>query len=151
MIRYALICAHQHEFESWFSDSAAYDRLSAAGEVVCPICGDRHVRKAIMAPTIARTRSEPVEAKPAGIAGKGKAVAANLSDDMRQKLVALRREIEKTHDYVGDQFADEARRMHSGEIEERGIYGDATREEAQELIEEGVDIAPLPFASRLDA
>ena len=155
MIRYALVCSQNHEFESWFKSSEAFDILLCQAEVCCPVCGDAEVRKAIMAPAIARKAVRGKEAEPGtGRPEGGKAPpeqAACLTSDVREKLNALRQEIERTHDYVGDRFAEEARKMHFGEIEHRGIYGEATREQATDLAEEGVEVSPLPFIVRTDA
>lgn len=150
MIRYALVCSQQHEFDAWFNNSSGFDRLSQAGEVVCPVCADTTVRKALMAPAIggkAPARENAVEENKAEPSAEG----TSLTNDAHNKLAALRREIEETHEYVGNRFAEEARKIHFGEVEHRGIYGDATKEQARELVDEGVQFTPLPFPSRLDA
>ncbi len=140
MIRYALRCRNGHLFESWFRSAAAYDSLRAAGHVSCPDCGLAEVEKAPMAPQLrpARSANDPA-AQP----------APNAAEVARRRraeaLSALRREVEATSDYVGLRFATEARRMHTGEMPERAIHGEARPEEARALIEDGVPIAPLPF------
>lgn len=151
MIRYALLCSLKHEFDAWFSDSSGFDRLSEAGEVVCPVCSDTAVRKAPMAPAIGgRAPAKGKKAKEDGQATE-KEAGKELLNEADRKLQALRREIEQTHEYVGNRFAEEARKIHFGEVEHRGIYGDATKEQARELVDEGVRFTPLPFATRLDA
>jgi hypothetical protein len=138
MIRYALLCEHEHEFDGWFRSSAAFDEQAAAGGVECPACGTRKVRKALMAPGIAR-------------GGKKDADEAGKADPARQMLMmmtALRRHVEENCDYVGDKFAETARRIHYGEEPHRDIYGEATPEEARELVEDGVEVMPLPGMPR---
>lgn len=127
MIRYSLACVGEHEFEAWFSDSAAYDRQRKRKLVECPVCGSSDVRKQIMAPTV-RSSEKAVPAE---------VVAAKVAAEIRQH-------IETTHAYVGDKFADEARSMYYGETEHRPVWGEVTPEVAQELVEEGVPAMPLP-------
>ena len=141
MIRYALTCAADHAFESWFQSAAAYDRLAAAGHVTCPQCGSPEVSKALMAPRV-QTAARAPEAAPAG--GPQPMVAG----PMERALAELRRRVEENADYVGDSFAREARAMHEGEAPERSIYGEARPEEARALIEDGIGVAPLPFVPR---
>jgi len=131
VIVYSLSCNKGHEFEGWFRDSAAFDEQAQGGKLVCPSCGTRKVSKAMMAPAVSGTRkkSEP---------------SANELRQMRQFMTGLRKHIEQNADYVGPEFPEEARKIHYGEVEQRQIYGEATLEEAKELIEEGVDVAPLP-------
>lgn len=137
MIRYALKCAHEHGFEAWFSSSDAFDEQKARGLIECPHCGTAQVEKAIMAPMV-RT-SEAVENREAG---RLKAV--------REAATRIRQHVEQNFDYVGDGFAREARDMHDGFAPERPIYGEASREEIRELVEEGVPIAPLPVVKPLE-
>lgn len=132
MIRYALRCGNAHDFESWFASGAAYDTLRASGHVACPDCGDTNIVKALMAPRV-----------PA----KGNALTAPASDK-ETELAKLRDHVEQNSDYVGLNFAAEARAMHDGDKEARSIYGEAKPEEAKALIEEGVPVAPLPFVPR---
>jgi len=137
MIVYDLKCRDGHQFEAWFRDSAACDRQIAAGEVACPTCGAAQVQKAVMAPNLAR----------------GKARGPALQDDAaaaeaRKALVELRRQVEANCDYVGERFPEEARRIHYGETDPRGIYGESTREEAQALEEEGVKVGRIPWLPR---
>lgn len=136
MIRYSLRCGKDHDFESWFPSAEACDRLRAAGQVSCPICGDKDVMKTLMAPAV-RPARKAGEAAPA--------VLRQPQNDVEAALAELRRQIETQSDYVGVNFVAEARRMHAGEIEERSIYGEARLEEARALIEDGINVAPLPF------
>ena len=138
MIRYALKCAGDHRFDSWFQSAAAYDSLADAGPVACPVCGETTVEKAIMAPRVATGDSapEPV-AKERPLSGP--------AHPAEQMLKALREHVEKNSTYVGKRFATEARAMHLGEKAEGAIHGEASPEEARALIEDGVPIAPLPF------
>lgn len=129
MIRYALRCVGEHAFEAWFSNSAAYDKQHKRRQVECPVCGSREVSKQIMAPAVRDSgakRSKAEAAEMAKIAGE------------------VREHIAKTHDYVGDKFADEARAMYYGERQHRAVWGEVTPDVAKELHEEGVPAMPLP-------
>lgn len=143
MIKYALKCADGHEFESWFKDSSAYDSLAAADQISCAVCSSPKVEKMIMAPAIASDRS-PSLAKV-----QEKPLSAPQSPD-EAALAQMRKQIEANSDYVGKEFADEARRIHDGESDVRSIWGEATREDAQALAEDGIPVAPLPWISRRD-
>lgn len=134
MIHYALVCDREHEFDGWFASSDGFDAQVAAGEVLCPHCGSPNVMKALMAPNIAKGKAIAVETPP----------QAALAEKMSMMMLALKKHVEENCDYVGDAFAEEARRIHYGEAEHRDIYGEATLDEARELIEEGVEVAPLP-------
>jgi hypothetical protein len=126
MIRYALTCENEDAFEGWFGSSRDYDEQEAKGLVECPVCGSRTVRKAPMAPAIARRRdSVPPE------------VRAAVAEEVRKH-------IKENFDYVGDRFAKEARKMHEGDAPERPVWGEATADEARALLEDGVPVAPLP-------
>jgi hypothetical protein len=142
MIRYALTCAARHDFESWFQSSEAFDRLAEAGRVTCPTCGNPDVRKALMAPAVVGAGKLPDPA--------GDPVVADPPSpaEIERALAALRRQVEENSDYVGLNFAAEARRIHAGEAPERSIYGEAKPDEARKLIEDGVPVAPLPFVPR---
>lgn len=129
MIKYDLRCDKGDEFEAWFGSIADYDKQAEAGLVECPHCGSKHVVKAPMAPAVRTSRGQE--------ARKERAVAMAMAAKVREH-------IKENFDYVGDKFADEARKMHSGETEERAIYGETTPEEAKALIEEGVPASPLP-------
>ncbi|MGB0908621.1 MAG: DUF1178 family protein [Maricaulaceae bacterium] len=134
MIKYALICSHEHVFDVWFSKSSDYEDQLKAGYLSCPHCADTNIEKAIMAPNVSTSR------KKTEIASKQAASLAMVNAAAEK----IRKEIETNCDYVGDKFADEARAIHYGEKEERGIYGQATKEEAAALSAEGVTVAPLP-------
>ena len=152
MIRYALVCQQGHQFESWFQDSAAYDKQARRGLVTCPQCGSAKVEKAIMAPrlsTTAKKRPAPVEA-PVALSEAPPPTQAPVAmispqeHEVRAKLKELRDHLTKNADNVGTKFPEEARKMHYGEIAHRSIYGVASPEEAKELSEEGVEFHPLP-------
>lgn len=148
MIRYDLRCAGGHDFEAWFASSAAFDRQAEAGLVTCALCGSADVAKALMAP---RLTARGNKAKTGGAAPAGPAApmaAPGPAEKMRRMLEALRKEVETNSEYVGGRFAAEARSMHLGEVEQRAIHGEATREEAKSLIEDGVPVTPLPFLPR---
>ncbi len=142
MIKYALACEKGHEFESWFPDAAAYEEQARRGLVVCPECGSSRVAKAIMAPAVvgARAHTAPAEA-PAEVALLDRRQRA-----LREAVRALRREIEANTDDVGTKFAELARSMHAGDTPERAIRGQATGAEVEALLEEGVDVLPVPAA-----
>ena len=136
MIRYALNCSQGHEFESWFQSAEAFDKLHRAGMVSCAVCGGTDVEKRLMAPRIgAKSKAEPE-------AGRPLSAPAHPAE---QALAELKKKIEENSDYVGRDFAREARRMHEGEAPERSIYGEARVDEARKLVEDGVPVAPLPF------
>lgn len=138
MIRFTLKCSGSHEFESWFPSGDAYASQRAAQFVACPTCGSTEVEKSLMAPAIRPARSAPAAPPPKA--------APTLSVDPREAALAeLRRQVEANSDYVGLNFATEARRIHNGEAPERAIYGEAKPDEARRLIEDGVPVAPLPF------
>jgi hypothetical protein len=142
MIRYSLSCARGHSFDSWFQNAAAFDALRAAAQVACPVCGDTAVAKELMAPAVRPARQ--AEARIAAPAPTGGPLSAPQTE-LEAAIAALRRQIEENSDYVGLNFAAEARRMHAGEVPERPIHGEARPDEAKRLIEEGVPVAPLPF------
>src|SRR5215468_1332020 len=131
MILFELTCRRDHVFEGWFRDSGAYESQRKARKITCPVCGDTRIGKAPMAPRIAKSREAGGKAKEKGDR-KTAAAMAHAGDTMR-KLRNLREEIEANCDYVGPRFPEEARRIHYGESESRGIYGEASREEAASL------------------
>jgi len=146
MIRYALACDKGHTFESWFQDSAAYDRQAKRGLVSCPHCGSAKVGKAIMTPRLAGAKKRAPQADATAPAAE-KAPVAVLSPqekEIRAKLKELRDHLAKHADHVGPKFPEEARKMHYGEIEHRSIYGEASLDEAKSLAEEGIEFHPLP-------
>lgn len=144
MIQYALKCSKGHRFDSWFQSAEAYDKLSATGMVTCAVCGCARVEKAIMTPRVRPARSTQ-ESADAPQAESQEINVTSAPEDVKQVLAELRRKIEKNSVYVGPQFAAEARKMHLGEVPERSIYGEVKPDEAKELIEDGVPVAPLPF------
>ena len=152
MIHYALVCENGHEFESWFADSAAFDKQVKRKLIACPHCGSAKVDKAIMAPQVAsaKKRKAPAEAPvpAAAAATPEKAPVAMISpqeQEFRTKLKELCEHLTKNADNVGQKFPEEARKMHYGEIEHRSIYGEASPEDAKELAEEGIEFHPLPI------
>jgi hypothetical protein len=150
MIRYALRCDRDHEFESWFQSSSAYDAQVRRKLVTCPICGSAKVEKAIMAPRIVGKKGrahapEPAAAPPTEVQGEAPASLMMTQElELRAKLKELRDHVVKNADNVGEQFPHEARAMHYGDKEHRPIYGEASPEEAKAMIEEGIEVSPLP-------
>ena len=138
MIQYALKCSEGHSFDSWFQSAAAFEKLVEAGLVSCAVCGGTKVEKAIMAPRVSATRGD-VETKPAP------GPLSQPASPAEQAMAELRSKIERNSDYVGDKFASEARAMHTGDIAQRAIYGEAKFDDARKLVEDGVPVAPLPF------
>jgi hypothetical protein len=136
MIRFSLRCAVGHEFEGWFRNGEGYEAQQKAGEIACPECGDTCIEKALMAPSIGRSREAGPPISPA---------------QLRTALVELRRQVESGCDYVGPQFAEEARRIHYGESDPRGIYGEATEAESRELADEGIKFGRIPWIAPTDA
>ena len=162
MIHYKLRCAAAHEFEGWFQDSAGFDKLAQAGLVECTVCGSTQVERALMAPAVVSSRKKakpPVAPAPAPAAAPeppppsptGPQMAAGpIPAQLVAMLQRLRTEVEKSCDYVGKDFAEEARKIHNGEAEARGIYGEASDAEAEALAEDGIDVARLPWVPRAD-
>jgi hypothetical protein len=153
MIHYNLCCERGHAFESWFQSSAAYESQEKRKLVNCPVCGSAKVERAIMAPRIVgkkgRDKAEPapVAAAPTDSAAPAATPTPLLmaqERELRAKLKELRDHIVKNADNVGERFPNEARKMHYGDIEHRPIYGEASPDEARALIEEGVEVSPLP-------
>jgi hypothetical protein len=134
LIRFALICEHEHEFEGWFRSNDDFDTQKKRGFVDCPTCGSHKVQKALMAPAVSTARKQETIALAMGEAQK-QALA---------QLKAMAEKVRKNADYVGDKFAEEARKIHFGESDVRGIYGEATLEEAKSLAEDGVEFMPIP-------
>jgi hypothetical protein len=153
MIRYALHCDHGHEFESWFQSSSAYDSQVKRKLVTCPVCGSAKVDKAIMAPRIVGKKGrerpaappEPVAAPTTEAAPQGSTSLVMAQErELRAKLKELRDHVVKNADNVGERFPNEARAMHYGDKEHRPIYGEASPDEAKALIDEGIEVSPLP-------
>lgn len=175
MILFVLKCTADHRFEAWFRNGDAYETQAAAKAIACPVCGDTHITKAPMAPRIAkggRSREEAPrdggasEAAPEVASGGGGAPAAppapatppmpaelreRFAAEVMRQLTEVRRTVETNCDYVGDRFAEEARRIHYGETDPRGIYGEATDKEAEELKEEGVTFGRIPWLPRTNS
>lgn len=157
MILFNLTCGKGHQFEGWFRDNASYEAQEKGRKIACPVCGDTAVRKAIMAPRIGRSRKSsehegmPPAGQPESPQALAKLAAEQRARELRAKLVELRKLVEANCDYVGPRFAEEARRIHYGEAEQRNIYGEATREEAQALSEEGVEFGSIPWVPYGDA
>jgi len=169
MIRFALQCHKGHRFEGWFRNGDTYDRQAKRGEVRCPDCGTPKVKKAIMSPAIGKGRARdaspetapaaappaappavakpslPVPAQPAAAPQAPATVEMHYAGKLREALREMRQFIEKNAEYVGPRFADEARKMQTGEAEERSIYGEATDEEAEALKEEGIEFGRIPW------
>jgi hypothetical protein len=135
MILFKLRCAAEHEFEAWFRDGAAYERQAGRGQIACPECGSSAIEKAPMAPRLGRAAS-PAPPSP---------------EDVRRMLQHVRKHVETNCDYVGPRFAEEARRIHRGEADARGIYGEASETESRELADEGIEVARIPWVPSSDA
>ena len=131
MIRFSLKCDKDHGFDSWFPSGEAFDALKAAGHVACPVCGSGAVEKALMAPAVVARQDAPA--------------LRDAATPMEEALAALRRQVEENSEYVGMNFAAEARKIHAGDAPERAIHGEAKPDEARAMIEEGLPVAPLPF------
>ena len=151
MIRYALVCDRQHTFESWFQNSAAYDKQAKRGLVTCPVCNSGKVEKALMAPSLGRASKSaiqtPAETPPPAAPVPESAPVAMLSpveQEFRAKLKEIRDHLTSNADNVGKRFPEEARKMHYGEIEHRSIYGEASLEDAKALHDEGIEFHPRP-------
>ena len=130
MIRFSLRCKSDHQFEGWFRSGDSFEAQQQAGEIACPECGDTAVEKALMAPAISR----------------GKGAAPQLTPvQMKTMLLALRHQVETNCDYVGERFAEEARRIHYGEADPHGIYGEASEDESRELADEGLEFGRIPW------
>ncbi len=162
MIHYQVRCSQGHEFDGWFRDSAAFDKQISLGLLECPNCGDKDVARALMAPAVvSRARSAPdLPRVPVPIAAAAPQptppapvgnVAGPIPDHLRAMLQRMRSEVEKNCDYVGGQFADEARKIHRGESEKRGIYGETSTEEAESLADEGISFSRIPWIPRAES
>jgi hypothetical protein len=139
MILFKLRCSAEHEFEAWFRDGATYDRQAARSQITCPDCGDSTIDKAPMAPRLGRSSGDTETKAPPSPA------------QFRRMLQEVRRYVEANCDYVGDRFAEEARRIHNGEADARGIYGEASEDESQALADDGIDVARIPWVPPTDA
>ena len=153
MIHYNLHCAADHAFDGWFKDSAAFDAQAARGLIACPECGGTSVNRALMAPAIPRKGAKRVKAEAEVVPTPPPApdtAATGLPDQVRAVLQRIRAEVERTSEYVGPTFADEARRIHRGESDQRNIYGESTPEQAEALADEGIEISRIPWVPRAD-
>ncbi len=162
MIHYQLRCAADHEFDGWFKDSGNFERQAKRGLIACPICASTKVDRALMAPRVS-TKGRIIEHEPAASDSKPgqpaapqplapvQAAGGVIPDQMRALLHKLRSEVEKNCDYVGPNFATEARKIHNGEAEPRGIYGESTDAEAEALADDGIGVARIPWLPRADS
>lgn len=139
MIRYRLKCDEGHSFEAWFKDSSAFDKQAKRSLVECPACGGSDISKDIMAPAVP---------KKGGVSREHEARAEEVAREILQSVGEHRKKVEETCDYVGEAFPEEARKIHYGETKERGIYGEASLDDARDLTEEGIEVHPLPAPPR---
>lgn len=150
VIVYSLHCDNGHAFEGWFAGMAAFDEQAANGSLCCPLCHSRDVSKAPMAPALTSSVGErkefaaPMRVESAASIAVPKQQIPDELRKMRQFMTGMRKYIQDNADYVGRRFPEEARKIHCGETEDRHIYGEASLEEAADLVEEGIDVAPLP-------
>lgn len=159
MIHYAVQCANDHAFDGWFRDSVSFEDQARRGLLECPVCGDTNVARALMAPALPRKgnarrpvatvppAADPPEPAPSP---DPPALSGHMPDHLRAMLQRVRAEVEKNCAYVGPGFADEARRIHRGESDHRGIYGEASPAEAEELADEGIEVSRIPWVPRAD-
>jgi hypothetical protein len=158
MILYRLRCSKGHEFDSWFKDSKTYERQEKKSLIGCAVCGDSKVGRAVMSPRIGKkgkavaevevpAASAPVPAQTAEQQQMA-ALARKMPKELREALMKVRAEVEKNCEHVGDRFAEEARKIHYGESDKRGIYGETTDEEAEALADEGIEFGRLPWLPR---
>jgi len=159
MILYRLRCSQGHEFDSWFKDSKTYERQEKKSLVGCAVCGDAKVTRALMSPRLGTKGNRKVVAAevpavtapapaPAAEPPEVAALAKKMPKELREALLKVRAEVEKNCEHVGDKFADEARKIHYGESDKRGIYGETTDKEAEALAEEGIEFGRLPWIPR---
>jgi hypothetical protein len=168
MIHYQLQCEQAHAFDGWFKDSLSFEHQAQSGLIACPACNSVMIKRALMVPALGRGSrhrddSPTVDVPPSSAESSPRAAPASktpapnamldgsLPDNLRALLQRLRTEVEKTHDYVGSDFADEARRIHHGESEVRSIYGETTRSEAEALADEGIEFGVIPWLPRSDS
>jgi len=156
MILYRLRCSKGHEFDSWFKDSKSYERQEKKSLIGCAVCGDSKVARAIMSPRIGKKKGKAEIEVPAPTPAPAPtpeqqqmaALARTMPKELRDALLKVRAEVEKNCEHVGDRFAEEARKIHYGESDKRGIYGETTDEEAEALAEEGIEFGRLPWVPR---
>jgi hypothetical protein len=157
MILYRLRCSDGHEFESWFKDSKSYERQEKKSLIDCPVCGGAKIERAVMAPRLGKGgKTKDIEAPPAAVPAptpspeqqQMAALARHMPKELREALLKVREQVEKNCEPVGDKFAEEARKIHYGESDKRGIYGETSEEEAEALAEEGIEFGRLPWIPR---
>ncbi|MFO1083915.1 MAG: DUF1178 family protein [Reyranellaceae bacterium] len=159
MILYRLRCSNGHEFDGWFKDSKTYERQEKKSLIGCAVCGDVAVQRALMTPRLGKSGKSaepeaPVEAAPTPASAPSPeqqqmaALARHMPKELREALVKVREQVEKNCEHVGDKFAEEARKIHYGESDRRGIYGETTDQEAEALAEEGIEFGRLPWIPR---
>jgi hypothetical protein len=159
VIHYQLRCEDGHEFDGWFKDSGNFEQQAKRGLILCPTCASTKVDRALMAPRLGRRGrviehelvSEKAEAVPSAVPAPAQAAGGVIPDQMRALLHKLRAEVEKNCDYVGPDFAKEARKIHHGEAAPRGIYGESTEAEAEALADDGIGVARIPWLPRADS
>jgi hypothetical protein len=157
MIHYDLQCDAEHRFDGWFKDSASFDSQAAHGLLECPVCGDTRVARALMTPSVPKKGRElvplpakPPAAPPASPPAPVAVAGERMPDHVRAMLMRMRQEIERNCDYVGEEFASEARRIHNGESARRGIYGEASSDDVEALADDGIEVARIPWLPRAD-
>jgi len=154
MIHYSLVCEAGHGFEGWFRDSSSFDQQASSGQVACPLCGGTKVNRALMAPAITSGRGRELQDSapplPTVAVDADKAATGVIPASVLAVLQRLREEVERNCENLGGRFPDEARRIAAGEAQARGIYGDATPEEAEALRDEGIEIQAIPWVRRSD-
>jgi hypothetical protein len=155
MIHYQLQCGQSHGFDGWFNDSASFEKQAKLGLIECPECGGTDVERALMTPAVPKKGSFPAPVpvaapEPPAPAAADEKTAVRVPAKMLAALQRMRAEIEKNCDYVGPEFANQARAMHRGEVEPKGIYGETTEEQAESLAEEGIQVAKIPWVPRAD-
>ena len=158
MIHYQLQCGQAHGFDGWFNDSASFEKQAKRGLIECPECGATNVERALMAPALTKRDAVPVAAPSTAVQAPAapertapeRVANVRLPAQMVAVLQRMRAEVEKNCDYVGPHFADQARAMHRGEVEAKGIYGETTDEQAESLAEEGITVAKIPWVPRAD-
>jgi hypothetical protein len=151
MIHYQLQCGQSHGFDGWFKDSASFEKQARRGLIECPECGGIDIQRALMAPAVAKRKTQAVAAPAAPAQPEpAKVAAARIPAQVLATLQRLRSEVEKNCEYVGPSFADQARAMHRGEAEAKPIYGETSDEQAETLVEEGIQVAKIPWVPRAD-
>lgn len=154
MIHYQVRCAAHHPFDGWFASAASFDAQAAAGHVTCPVCGDTRIERALMAPAIGRVVAEPAPPPappPPHAAAPPTVPAQGMPDAVRAVFQRLRHEVETRCENVGPDFADEARRIHTGQAPARGIFGETTPDQAEALADEGIEVSRIPWLPRSDS